>query len=37
LPAGFNGEWNKAVQSLYTGKSAQDVATRIDAWMGSKS
>ncbi|GAB2607396.1 ABC transporter substrate-binding protein [Kribbella endophytica] len=37
LPQGFNGEWNKAVQSLYTGKSAQDVATRIDSWMGSKS
>ncbi|TCC31266.1 ABC transporter substrate-binding protein [Kribbella sindirgiensis] len=37
LPQGFNGEWNKAVQSLYTGKSAKDVATRIDSWMGSKS
>ena len=37
LPSGFNGEWNKAVQSLYTGKSAKDVATRIDSWMGSKS
>ena len=37
LPQGFNGEWNKAVQSLYTGKSAADVAKRIDAWMGSKS
>ncbi|WP_328519148.1 ABC transporter substrate-binding protein [Kribbella sp. NBC_00359] len=37
LPQGFNGEWNKAVQSLYTGKSAPDVAKRIDSWMGSKS
>jgi multiple sugar transport system substrate-binding protein/raffinose/stachyose/melibiose transport system substrate-binding protein len=37
LPQGFNGEWNKAVQSLYTGKSAADVAKRIDSWMGSKS
>ncbi|TCN38295.1 multiple sugar transport system substrate-binding protein/raffinose/stachyose/melibiose transport system substrate-binding protein [Kribbella orskensis] len=37
LPQGFNSEWNKAVQSLYVGKSAQDVATRIDGWMGSKS
>src|SRR3954452_10966924 len=37
LPQGFNGEWNKAVQSLYTGKSAKDVAARIDSWMGSKS
>ncbi len=37
LPQGFNGEWNKAVQSLYTGKTAPDVAKRIDSWMGSKS
>lgn len=37
LPSGFNGEWNKAVQSLYTGKSAKDVATRMDSWLGSKS
>jgi len=37
LPQGFNGEWNKAVQSMYTGKTAKDVAARVDSWMGSKS
>lgn len=37
LPKGFNTEWNKAVQSLYVGKRAQDVATRMDSWIGSKS
>jgi len=35
LPKGFNSEWNKAVQSLYTGKSAADVVKTIDGWMGS--
>jgi ABC-type glycerol-3-phosphate transport system substrate-binding protein len=37
LPQGFNTEWNKAVQSLYIGKNAKDVAATIDSWMGSKS
>ncbi|OXM59989.1 hypothetical protein [Amycolatopsis vastitatis] len=35
LPAGFNTEWNKQVQGLYTGKSPADVAAGIDSWMAS--
>ena len=36
LPAGFNTEWNKQVQGLYTGQSPEDVAKGIDEWVESK-
>jgi multiple sugar transport system substrate-binding protein/raffinose/stachyose/melibiose transport system substrate-binding protein len=36
LPAGFNTEWNKQVQGLYTDKSPADVAAGIDSWMASR-
>lgn len=35
LPAGFNTEWNKLVQGLYTGSSPEDVASDIDSWVES--
>lgn len=35
LPKGFNAEFNKQVQSLYTGKSAKDVAAAVNSWVAS--
>ncbi len=36
VPKGFNTEWNKQVQSLYTGGTAADAAKGIDSWMASQ-
>lgn len=36
VPKGFNSEWNKQVQSLYTGAKPADAAKAIDTWLASQ-